>query len=500
MISELGNSLSTTLQSLFKTNVTDEILEKTIHEICRELLIANVSPKQVSELRKNLEKLKSEKIPQGANKAKIVYNRVISELISLFDSKNKPVEIKKIDKNKVKRDIKNKEKEMGVRKCDVVDVFHNIVVFVGLQGAGKTTSICKYAHYYKKKGFKVGIVCADTFRAGAFDQIKQNCKKISVPYFGLDDPDPVYVAREGVNRFKKENFDLILIDTSGRHTLEEELFSEMKNLISEVKPTKIIFVMDASIGQSAEMQAMGFKNAVDVGSIILTKTDGAKKAGGALTSVAVTGCPIEFIGNGEDMDDFELFDAKRFVGKLLGKGDIETLIEKMKDLNIDEKGMIEKLQKGIFTMKDFKDQLKQLMSLGPFGKILEMIPGFKNGLKNLPIPDEKAFSRIIVIFDSFTKKELLSDATLFRKEPTRLMRIAIGSGSSLHEVAMVIQQYEQMSAMLKKIGSVPGFMNLINSNPNKLSLSQKEKLRRQAQNVLPKEFADQMTSFFNSQF
>lgn len=474
MISDLGNSLSTTLQNLFKRNVTDDVLDKTIHEICRELLVANVSPRQVALLRENLDKIKHEKIPKGANKARVVYNRVISELISLFDSKKKPVVIKK-------------------------DLVHNIVVFVGLQGAGKTTTICKYAYYYKKKGFKVGIVCADTFRAGAFDQIKQNCLKISVPYFGLDDPDPVFVAREGVNRFKNEKFDLILVDTSGRHTLEDELFSEMKSLISEIKPTKIIFVMDASIGQSAETQALGFKNTVDVGSIILTKTDGARKAGGALTSVAVTGCPIEFIGNGEGMDDFELFDAKRFVGKLLGKGDIETLMEKMKDLNIDEKDIIEKLQKGIFTMKDFKDQLKQLMSLGPISKLVEMIPGVGSGLKNFPIPDEKAFTRMVVIFDSFTRKELLSDASLFHKEPSRLMRIAVGSGSTFQEVAMVIRQYEQMAAIMKKIGAVPGFMNLINSDPNKLSLSQKEKLRRQAKNFLPKELADQMSGFFNSQ-
>ncbi|KAG0416995.1 Signal recognition particle 54 kDa like protein, partial [Dictyocoela roeselum] len=153
----------------------------------------------------------------------------------------------------------------------------------------------------------------------------------------------------------------------------------------------------------------------------------------------------------------------------------------------------------IFTMKDFKDQLKQLMSLGPISKLVEMIPGVGSGLKNFPIPDEKAFTRMVVIFDSFTRKELLSDASLFHKEPSRLMRIAVGSGSTFQEVAMVIRQYEQMAAIMKKIGSVPGFMNLINSDPNKLSLSQKEKLRRQAKNFLPKELADQMSGFFNSQ-
>ncbi|KAF7682883.1 Signal recognition particle 54 kDa protein [Astathelohania contejeani] len=468
MLSDLGSAINKTLTSLFQSPVTDQSIETAINSVCTALLAANVSTKQVVGLRAKLrERLSATNIPGGINKAKVVNKAVFDELVNLLDPSTP-----------VQRPVRGKP---------------STIVFVGLQGAGKTTSICKYAHYHQKKGFKVGIVCADTFRAGAFDQIKQNALKIKVPYFGGISPNPVIVAHEGVEKFRKEKFDLILVDTSGRHTQEKELFLEMQEVVEAVNPTNIVFVMDAGIGQSAEEQAKGFKDAVELGSIILTKIDGTNRAGGALTSVAATGCPIEFIGRGEGMEDFEVFDAHRFVGKMLGMGDIAGLAEKIQDLNIDEEKIIKKFQTGTFTLRDFYDQFQQLMSLGPLGKVMEMIPGFSN----FKIPDESSFQKLVCIFDSLAESELDSSGELFETQPERMIRIAKGSGVSVEKVAELISQYRMMSGMMKKLSKAPGFGDLMKGDPSKMNLSQKTKLKQQARGMLPKEMFDQLSSFFN---
>ena len=242
MITDLGKSISNTLQNLFNKTATDSAIEDSIKEICMSLIKSNVNPKYVATLRDEIKtKIAQESIQPNTNKAKLVQKIVFDSLVKFLDPETKPYVI-----------TKGKP---------------NVVVFVGLQGCGKTTSICKYANFYKKKGFKTGIVCADTFRAGAFDQVKQNATKINVPFFGSSDPDPIKVAREGVAKFRQSDFELILVDTSGRHTQEEALFSEMRGLVKAINPNNIVFVVDAGIGQSAEDQAIGFKNAVSVGGV-----------------------------------------------------------------------------------------------------------------------------------------------------------------------------------------------------------------------------------------
>ena len=195
-----------------------------------------------------------------------------------------------------------------------------VVMFVGLQGSGKTTTCMKYAHHYKKKQFKPAMICADTYRAGAFDQLKQNATKAQIPFYGsYNEVDPAIIAKEGVERFREEKNDLIIVDTSGRHKQEEALFEEMREVADAVKPDLVVFVMDGSIGQAAFDQAKAFKDSVEVGACILTKMDGHAKGGGALSAVAATKSPIVFLGTGEHMDQFEPFLTKPFVGRLLGK-------------------------------------------------------------------------------------------------------------------------------------------------------------------------------------
>ncbi|KAI5179409.1 signal recognition particle subunit SRP54, partial [Pancytospora epiphaga] len=314
MIADLGRSIGSTLEGLFRRPVTDAVVEETIKNICLQLIRSNVNPQYVSKLREDVKtKISLKSMQSNANKARMVQQAVVGGLTDMLNPVTAPYVVK--------------------------HGRSNVVVFVGLQGCGKTTSICKYANFYKKKGFRVGIVCADTFRAGAYDQVKQNAIKIGVPFYGSGEPDPIKVAKEGVAKFRKADFELILVDTSGRHVQEEALFEEMRGLVGAVRPDNIVFVMDSGIGQSAEDQANGFKNAVAVGGIILTKMDGAEKAGGAISSVAATGCPIEFVGTGERMDDLEMFNAKRFVSKILGMGDIEGLMEAVSSIDIDQKEM-----------------------------------------------------------------------------------------------------------------------------------------------------------------
>ncbi|AFN82861.1 signal recognition particle protein Srp54 [Encephalitozoon romaleae SJ-2008] len=466
MITELGRSITNTLSNLLSSHTTDQDIDTAIKEICNSLILSNVNPKYVNDLKNSLRaELDPKGMPPGFNKAKMVQNAVYERLVDLLDPKTEGY---KIEKGKT-----------------------NVVVFVGLQGSGKTTSICKYANFYKKKGYKVGIVCADTFRAGAFDQVKQNALKIKVPFFGSSEVDPVKVAGAGVERFRKEKFELILVDTSGRHTQESELFLEMKDIIREVGPNSIVFVMDAGIGQSAEDQAVGFKRAVDVGSILLTKIDGTSKAGGALSSVAATKCPIEFVGTGEGMEDLEMFDARRFVSRMLGMGDVEGLMEKVGSLGIDEKEVVKKLKQGRFTLGDFYDQFQKILSLGPISKLLEMIPGFSG----LSLPDEESFKKLIYVFDSMSRGELDSTGQIFEREPTRVVRVARGSGTSVQGVTEILSQFKKVHAMMQKFSSIPGIENMM-GNPSSISLSQKAKLKEQAKNILPKDLLDRMSSMF----
>lgn len=470
MLYDLGKQVNSSLQRLFKSEVTDSLIQNTVTDIIRQLIANNVGTKCVLQLKTNINKrIQSESLSPGINKAKWVYNVIFDELCNLIDPKKESYKLKK-GKSQV-------------------------IVFVGLQGAGKTTSICKYANYYKKKGFKTGIVCADTFRAGAFDQIKQNALKINVPHFGSNEPDPVKVAVEGVKKFKDDKFELILVDTSGRHTQENDLFLEMKEIIQNVEPNNIVFVMDAGIGQSAEQQALGFKQQVDLGSIILTKIDGAEKAGGAITSVAVTQCPIEFTGCGEGMDDLDVFDPKRFINKILGKGDLEGLADKLADTQLDEKKMLENLKSGTFRIKEYAEYLQQVLSLGPISKMASMIPG----IPKIDSSADNIFKKFVVVFDSMTEKELSSNGELFQKSQSRVLRVARGSGTSVDTILQLLQQYQVAKSMMQRLSSNKGALNMIGQDPSKMSVTDKAKYQKNLSSMLGPGGLDRFKSFLEKE-
>jgi signal recognition particle subunit SRP54 len=232
---------------------------------------------------------------------------------------------------------------------------------------GKTTTIAKFANYYQRRGWKTAMVCADTFRAGAFDQLKQNATKLRVPFYGsYTEADPVTIAEDGVNQFVKDRYELIIVDTSGRHKQESALFEEMQEIAAAVQPDNTILVMDATQGQAVFDQALAFHNAVEVGAVVVTKLDGHAKGGGALSAVAATDSPIVFLGSGEHFDDLDSFDAKSFVSKLLGFGDVKGLMDAMKSGSDgkSQEEFMEKMSKGEFSLRDMYKQFEKVMNMG----------------------------------------------------------------------------------------------------------------------------------------
>lgn len=334
----------------------------------------------------------------------------------------------------------------------------NVVMFVGLQGAGKTTTVAKYAAHWANKGWKPALVCADTFRAGAFDQLKQNALRIRVPFYGSPtEADPVAIAREGVQHFRAEQYDMIIVDTSGRHKQESALFSEMEDVAAAVQPDEVVFVMDATIGQAAQSQAAAFKASVPVGSVIITKLDGSAKGGGALSAVAATGSPITFIGTGEHMSNLESFRPEAFLSKMLGRGDMQGLLEKLEDAvdKENQDAMMGRISKGKFSMRDFREQLSMIMKMGPLSSMAAMLPGgIGQMMQNMPggtEAGEQRFKQFMCIMDSMTPAELDGKVAL-DKEPSRLMRIARGAGVPPQDVGMLLQMHKMFESMISKMG------------------------------------------------
>ncbi|MDG7000310.1 MAG: signal recognition particle protein, partial [Nitrososphaerota archaeon] len=263
-------------------------------------------------------------------------------------------------------------------KIDLPTNRPNVLLLVGIQGSGKTTTIGKLSRLLTKRGYRVGVVAADTFRPGAITQLKTICESINVPVYAVDgEKNSVKVARAGVEFFRNQSSNVIIVDTAGRHKEEQSLLDEMQQISKVVNPDISFLVIDGTIGQAAFSQASAFHSAVPVGGIVVTKLDGAAKGGGALAAAAATGAHIFYIGTGERIDDLEQFSPTRFVGRLLGMGDLQALLERAKELETvaDEK-QIKRMMSGKLTMNDFLTQIESVKKTGSLRKILESLPGF----------------------------------------------------------------------------------------------------------------------------
>ena len=425
VLEKLGSNLYNAIQKLIKAPVVDEAtVKELVRDFQRALLQADVNVSLVMELSQNIQnKALEEKLPPGISRREHII-KVINDELTRFVGET-PQELK------------------------ITPGKQNILMMVGIQGSGKTTHSAKLARYFQKRGLKVGIICADTFRPGAYNQLKQLADSINVPFYGEPEAkNPVELSKRGVKHFKDR--EVVILDTSGRHKEETGLIEEMKQIEKAVQPHEVIFVLDGTIGQQASDQATAFKEATDIGSIIVSKLDGTARGGGALSGVAATGAPIKFIGTGEKIEDLEPFVPSRFIGRILGMGDIEGLVAKVKEAEkpVTEKDVAAMLS-GKFSLQDMYNQFEAMQNMGPLQKVLGMIPGFSYQLPMDEVENaEERLENWKVIIQSMTPEEKEDPKVLNR---SRIQRVARGSGRDEREVRELIKQYNTMRKMLKQM-------------------------------------------------
>ena len=423
VLDRLGSSLNDALKKVFRAPVMDE---KTVKELCRDiqraLLQADVNVKLVLEVSKRIEeRALKEKVPPGVSRREHVVKVVYEELTRFLGEKPATLKI-----------------EPGKRK---------IIMLVGIQGSGKTTASGKLAKYFQKRGLKTALVCTDTYRPGAYDQLKQLASRINIPVYGEPkEKKSEKIAMKGLKEFK--DYELVIVDTAGRHKEEKGLIDEMKRLEKVIKPDEAILVIDGTIGQQAAVQARALHEATPIGSILVSKLDGSARGGGALSAVAAIGAPIKFISSGEKLEDIEPFIPSRFVGRLLGMGDLQSLVDKVRDaeVKVPEKKARAFLS-GKFTLTDMYEQFESMKKMGPLSGLLKMIPGM-----GYNIPDEQmnlaedALKKFRVIIQSMTPKEREKPKIL---SSSRIHRVARGSGTTEKDVKDLIKQYNQTRKMMK---------------------------------------------------
>ncbi len=331
----------------------------------------------------------------------------------------------------------------------------NKILLLGLYGAGKTTTIAKLGNYFAKRGNKVALMGLDVHRPAAKEQLKQLAEKNKLNYFiDMDENDPVKTWKSFESKGKLKDYDLILIDTAGRHTLDEDLIKEIKSLNKVIKPTELILVIPADIGQAAKTQAEQFKKNLNISGVIITRMDSTAKAGGALTACSEVNAGIYFITNGEKINDIELFNPQTFLSRLLGMGDLKALMEKIKSAtNKKQQDKIQKnIEQGKLTLEDVIEQVKSMNSLGGIDKIKSMIPGFSNIQEKIPENllenQQEKVSKWEHIIKSMTPEEK-SNPELLEKNNSRIGRIAKGSGVNNSDIRSLLKQYKMLNEMVK---------------------------------------------------
>ncbi len=395
----LGDSLKSVLRKIAGASHIDEALVKEVNrDIQRALLQADVNVKLVLELTKEVERRAlNEKPPAGTSPREYVVRIIYEELVKIL----------------------GKQRTIPLTK--------QTIMMVGLYGQGKTTTTGKLARYFHKKGQSVALIAADVHRPAAYDQLKQIAEKVGVQLYG--DPgqkDATKIVRKGLEQFS--NVEIVIIDTSGRHALEEDLIKELKQVADIAKPSERILVLDASVGQQAGPQAKAFHDAVGVTSVIVTKMDGTAKGGGALSAVSQTQAPIVFMGTGEHLTDLEPFDPTRFISRLLGMGDLQTLMETAKETISEEQAeeTMKKVMGGHFTLKEMYEQMEMLSGMGPLKKIVSMLPGMP-GLSDKVNMDQsqERLRKFKVIMDSMTDEEM-ADPKLIKSGRIKQDRPRVG--------------------------------------------------------------------------
>ncbi len=338
---------------------------------------------------------------------------------------------------------------MGAQKSELLYARSGptIILVAGLQGSGKTTFCGKLSVYLKKKGRQPLLVAADIYRPAAIEQLKVLGQQANVPVFTVENANPRQIASDSLQYARKYNRDVIIVDTAGRLTIDEEMMNEVEDISKLLNPVETLFVCDAMTGQDAVNTAKAFHERLNLTGVVLTKLDGDTRGGAALSIRTVVGKPIKFVGIGEKIDALELFHPERIASRILGMGDILTLVEKAQS-EIDEKEaakLEEKIRKNEFNLQDFLEQLKVIKRMGSLKDLLGMIPGMDSAMRNVQI-DDKAFSKVEAIIFSMTKEERSNPKII---NGGRRRRIALGSGSSIQDVNRLLKQFEDMQKMMK---------------------------------------------------
>jgi len=431
VLDNLGGSLRGALKKIASASRLDKpLVEEAVREIQRALLQADVNVKLVMNLSNRIrERALDEKPPAGMNPREHVINIVYQELINLV----------------------GKSSEVALKK--------QTIMLVGLQGSGKTTTAAKLATFFQRKGLRTAVICADTFRAGAYDQLKALCERQGIFFYGdKGNPDAPAVARAGLEAAKR--YDVKIVDTAGRHALESDLIQEMEDIHKVVQADQKLLVMDAALGQQASEQARAFNQAIGITGVIITKLDGTAKGGGALSAVAETKSSVAFIGVGETPSDLERFEADRFISRLLGMGDIKTLVERAQEVQVDEEVDVESIMRGKFSLKDMYKQMEAMNKMGPLKQILQMLPmgglGIELSDKEYQITKDR-LDKYRVIMDSMTDPELEDPKII---TANRIKRISQGSGTSPELVRELLKSHTAMQKAIKGMRGGMGKMNM----------------------------------------
>jgi signal recognition particle subunit SRP54 len=429
MLEGLGSSLKDALKKLAGKTVVDRAaVEELVKDLQRALLQADVNVRLVMQLSQAIKtRALEEAPPKGMAVREHVLRIVYQELVKLMGSAG---------------DVK-----LGPQT----------ILMAGLQGSGKTTTTAKLARYFQRKGLKTAVICADTFRPGAYEQLSTLCSRINIPCYGQPgEKDARLIVRNGL--VEKQNAEVVIIDTQGRHALEEDLIAEIIDLNTMSSATHRWLVLDAAIGQKASEQAKKFHEAINIDGVIITKMDGTAKGGGALSAVSETGAGIVFIGSGETIDDLERFEADSFISRLLGMGDLKALMEKAQEMAGETEVDVNAMMRGKFTLRDMYKQLEALNKMGPLKQIMGMLP-----LGNVELPADvydvtsTKMSRYRIIMDSMTAKELDDPSVI---GSSRIQRIAAGAGGSPDEVRELLKYYKNMKRMLKGVKGGGGKFNM----------------------------------------
>ena len=430
MFEELQNRFDSIFKKLRgRGKLTEENISEAVRDVKRALLEADVNYKVVKKFAAVVqEKALGAEVLQSITPGQQFVKLVHDELTSLMGGSARQI---KFHPNRV-----------------------NVIVLSGLQGSGKTTACAKLALHFRKQGHRPLMVACDMYRPAAVDQLETLGKALGIPVYADRQAKPVAIARDAIEAAKRDDASLVIVDTAGRLHIDKEMMAELKEICTTVKPDEIFFVADAMTGQDAVNVASEFHKEVGFTGAILTKMDGDARGGAALSILDVTGVAVQFIGVGEKPDGFELFHPERMASRILGMGDIVSLVERAQETVDEEKNkkLEKKIRRNLFTLQDFLDQLRQIKKMGPLGDLLAMIPGIGNQIKDANI-DNNALGKVEAIICSMTVKEREKPVII---DGSRKKRIAAGSGTTVQDINKLLKQFDTMKTMMKRMNKISG--------------------------------------------